>query len=429
VGHLRQLKAEYRALADRLQVGTCAFPEPADDAAWEGWKAVLTLVFPAEEALLLARMPVVPSPLATLSARFGVPGPELGPRLDALCDRGVLLDLVDPKTGERSYLLAPPVVGFVEFSMMRARDGVPQKKVAEALEAYMAGADDTFAREVFDRATPIGRALLRDEDEPEILDWERATALVQGAHDLSVSLCYCRHKAAHLGKACKAPEENCLSLNLGAAFVVRHGFGRAIERAEALDILAEAREKKLVQIADNVKSEPSFLCNCCGCCCAQLTSISRFHLPAVVPSGHVASVLAQRCAGCSRCARACPIGAISMDASRAPARAQTNLLANVDAGTCIGCGICASVCNKDAMTMARRPVRRQVPDDVYERSIRMALERNMLAHLFFDEGRGRGPRLLNRLVQALTRLPPLKQLLATEQLKSRFVRQATKRLR
>jgi ferredoxin len=428
MGHLRQLKASYRALADRLKIGTCAFPEPEDEAAWEGWRTILELLFPADEALLLARMPVVPLPLGRLAERFGVPEPELGPRLDALCDRGVVLDMIDPDTGQRSYLLAPPVVGFVEFSMMRARDDVSQKRIAQALEAYMAGADDTFAREVFDRATPIGRALTRDEEESEILDWERATALVDGASALSVSLCYCRHKAAHLGKACKAPQDNCLSLNLGAAFVVRHGFGRAIQRAEAQDILAAARAQGLVQIADNVKSEPSFLCNCCGCCCAQLTSISRFHLPAVVPSGFVACVVTDKCAGCSRCARACPIAAITMDATRVPARSQTNLLAKVDAGVCIGCGICAGVCKKGAMTMDRRPVRRHVPDDVYERSIRMALERNMLAHLFFDEASGRGPRVMNRLVQALTRLPPLKQILAAEQLQSRFVRQAMKRI-
>jgi hypothetical protein len=32
------------------------------------------------------------------------------------------MDLVSPKTGEAKYLLAPPVVGFFEFSMMRAHD-------------------------------------------------------------------------------------------------------------------------------------------------------------------------------------------------------------------------------------------------------------------------------------------------------------------
>ncbi len=65
--------------------------------------------------------------------------------------------------------------------------------------------------------------------------------------------------------------EICLSLNGGAEFVVRRGFGRAIERAtRRCDILAASRARGLVQIADNVQSRPTFVCNCCGCCCEQL---------------------------------------------------------------------------------------------------------------------------------------------------------------
>ena len=145
------------------------------------------------------------------------------------------MDLVNPKTGRVSYLLAPPVVGFFEYSLMRARDSIPKKRMAEALHAYTHG-DEAFAREAFGGDTVIGRALvhetaLADDPLPDVLDWERATAVVGEARSWAVSLCYCRHKAEHLGEACGAPMEICLSLNGGADFVVRRGFGRS-HRAE-----------------------------------------------------------------------------------------------------------------------------------------------------------------------------------------------------
>ncbi|MEE9562532.1 MAG: hypothetical protein V3W50_05645 [Thermoanaerobaculia bacterium] len=51
---------------------------------------------------------------------------------------------------------------------------------------------------------------------------------------ISVSFCYCRHKAEHLGRQCEAPQEICLSLNGGAELVLRRGFGRAIEALNRL---------------------------------------------------------------------------------------------------------------------------------------------------------------------------------------------------
>jgi len=114
---------------------------------------------------------------------------------------------------------------------------------------------------------------------PDVLDWERATAIVHDARACAVATCYCRHKAEHLGKACDAPQDICLQFNSGAEFSVRHKYGRSIDRSEALDLLALAREQGLVQIADNVVNEPTYICNCCGCCCVQLQAINEFDLP------------------------------------------------------------------------------------------------------------------------------------------------------
>ena len=88
MGHLGRLKDEYRDLAQRLQAGTVALPEPRDPRAWQGWKEILEILFTPEEADLASRLPVRPMTLDRLSGRLGIPAAELAPRLDAMCEQG-----------------------------------------------------------------------------------------------------------------------------------------------------------------------------------------------------------------------------------------------------------------------------------------------------------------------------------------------------
>jgi ferredoxin len=417
MGHLGNLKAEYRALAARLGTGIMAFPAPDDPRAFAGFQEVLEILYPPDLAALAARLPLRPASVEDLARRLGIPVATLRPQLDAMCDRGIAMDLVNPKTGEARYFLSPPLGGFVEFAFMRAHDAVPKRRLAEALEAYFHG-DETFAREVFDRATPIGRAVVHEggleEDTPDVLEWERATELIREARTRAVSLCYCRHKAQHLERACDAPVEACLSLNAGAEFVARRGFGRG------LDILAAARARGLVQIADNVQRRPVYICNCCACCCEQLQAINTYGLPGVRASGFLPVVDEARCKGCARCARACPVTALTMAARRVAATRQNRLTPGVDEARCLGCGVCADVCPNQALRM-RRAARPQVPRNGLERALLMALERGCLAELLLEGGTSRGARFLREVLHTLEGLPPVQRALANEQLRSRFV--------
>jgi len=433
MGHGNVLTEAHRALVRRLEAGTAALPEPEDPRAREAWKEILEILFTPEEAALASRMPVKPASLEQLTIHFKIRPEELKARLDKMCDKALIADLVNPETGQAVYVLSPPIVGFVEFSMMRAHDSMPKKQLAEAFEAYMHG-DDTFVREVFAGKTTIGRTLvhetaLGEESLPEVLDWERATAIIENASAIAVSLCYCRHKNFHLGSSCAAPLENCLSINSGADFVIRRSFGRALGTAEALEILHAARENGLVHIADNVAQSPAYICSCCGCCCGQLQAINRYALPAVTPSGFSASWSGQHCSGCSQCSQACPVGAITMTAQSAQTQASGKPLPVIDAERCIGCGICAYTCGKKALTMVRRTRQPRIPENSLEKVIRMMLERGRLPHLLFDQSMGRSSRFLNRLIAALCALPPMERLLAGEQLQSRFVRFVLSRIK
>ncbi len=433
MGHRGHLKEHYQSLIARLNAGQVGLPEPHDPKIRGAFLELLEIFYTPEHATIASRMPMQPASIHKVAKQVGIPVGELKPKLDAMCDKGLVMDLIHPRTGKVRYFLAPPVVGFFEFSLMRAKDSYPKKRVAEAMQAYMHG-DSAFVEDVFGGDTVVGRAIAHEEqlaeDElPDVLRWELATDIVRDARAITVSECYCRHKAEHVGTACDAPREICLSLNSGAEFVARHDFGRAIETSEALELLHQAKAAGLVQIADNVQKRPIYICNCCGCCCGQLKAINDHDLPAVNPSGFVPLTQDEKCKGCSRCSRACPITAIAMRPKRVEAKRKNDMRPDIDLERCIGCAVCAAACKVGAMSMVRREKRTHVPETVIERITRMSIERGRLAHLMFDANESRGHRFLNRIMQSLIKLPPAERLLANEQVRSRFVHWTLRNIR
>ena len=193
MGHAAGLGRAHQDLAKRLLRGPVAMVEPQDPAARRAWREILETLFSPDDAALAARLPVVPTTLADLARRTGMREGDLRARLEAMAGKGLVLDLHDARTGATTYMLAPPVVGFFELSMMRLSDGLPKARLARAYEAYMAG-DSTFDEEVSGVPTLVSRTLVQetalyDDLASEVLDWERATAYVEagrlrGRHQL-----------------------------------------------------------------------------------------------------------------------------------------------------------------------------------------------------------------------------------------------------
>jgi hypothetical protein len=57
----------------------------------------------------------------------------------------------------------------------------------------------------------------------------------------------------HVGRACDAPRDICLTFGNTARSLAKHGYAREISTAEGLDELHRAQEAGLVQFGENVR--------------------------------------------------------------------------------------------------------------------------------------------------------------------------------
>ena len=184
----------------------------------------------------------------------------------------------------------------------------------------------------------------------------------------------------HEGKPCSKPMEVCTTLNAAADYVIRHGLGRRIAREECLDVFARTRAEGLVHIGDNVKRRPAYVCHCCGCCCAMLSAINKFRMfDAVVTSPFEAVVDPLICNGCGLCAEN---ARSPLSGSRGKGRGRKAVL---NAQACLGCGVCRPACARGALSMGPRKERILVPENSWQRSVIMAIERGKFQNFLFDD--------------------------------------------
>ncbi len=472
MGHLTSRDA-YKNLEDRLNWFTQGAPSS------ETLTKILGVLFTEKEAKWVAKLPIRPFSLKKVAQIWGTSEAKAEKLLDHLCEKGLLVDSYDH--GVRKFVLPPPMIGFFEFSLMRTRGDIDQKYLSELFYQYI-NVEEDFIKDLFlGMDTKLSRIFVNEpvlltEKANHILDYERATHIIEEAEFIGVGTCFCRHKNYHLGIPCKlnAPMETCLTFGNVARSLAEHGgYTRPIDKVEAKEILEMSYGYNLVQMGENVREFPAFMCNCCGCCCEALEAVRKFSpMQPIATTNYIPKINLHDCVSCGKCEKVCPVLAISMQENQPAAIANENGDGNGDgnspqagnpsaaasataataAGTeerpivigdskpaaaagalgkkkrpvidetiCLGCGVCARNCPKKAITLQRRPIEVITPVNSTHRFVMQAIEKGTLQNLVFDNQAFANHRAMAAVFGTILKLPPLKQALASKQFKSVYL--------
>lgn len=195
------LKSAYSQLVDRLN----RFPQGAPPS--ELLFKILKILFSEREAELVALLPIKPFTAEKASRIWKMELAEAQHVLDRLSERALLVDM--EHNGKSIYALPPPMAGFFEFSMMQVWDDIDQKLLSELFYQYITVEED-FIRALFTEGeTQLGRTfvyepVLSSENALHVLDYERASGVIETASHRGIGRCYDRHKMQHLDRACAA---------------------------------------------------------------------------------------------------------------------------------------------------------------------------------------------------------------------------------
>ena len=421
----KTLKSGYSELTDRIN----RFPQgaPVSELLYK----ILKVLFNEREAALVARVPLKPFKAEKAAGIWNLELTAARKVLDQLADRGLLVDI--EQDGEAVYVMPPPMAGFFEFSLMRIRTDIDQKYLSELFYQYL-NVEEDFVRELFLQGeTQLGRTfvhepVLSSDNALYVLDYERATEVINTATHMAVGLCYCRHKMKHLGKACQAPLDICMTFNSTAASLIKHDIARSVDRQEGLDLLQQAYDYELVQFGENVRQQVNFICNCCSCCCEAMIAARRFaFLNPVHTTNFMPEIDHENCTLCGKCVNVCPVQALSLASANDPDDKKRRVV-RLEEKLCLGCGLCVRACNEKKIILKSRSQRVITPLDGTHRAVVMALERGQLHNLIFDNRLLWNHRALAAVLGVILKFPPLKKVLVSRQLKSRYLEALLKRI-
>jgi Na+-translocating ferredoxin:NAD+ oxidoreductase subunit B len=296
---------------------------------------ILRKLFSSDEAALAALLTKDAQTAEAVAAVAGGTARETQKRLLGLVRKG----LVWPGKDQRGmvFRLAPFVVGIYE-----AQEASMDHELAHLVEDYF---EQGGAKGIMGPLPSLHRVVPAHGSVKSewILPYDEVRGLIMDAKAFSVRDCICRKEQEVLGtRKCAAPMHNCLGLSPEP----RSARPGDISREDALAILDQAEQAALVHTVSNVLAGVSYVCNCCGCCCAVLRGITEYGLEhSVAAANYRASMDAETCTGCEVCVDRCQVGAIAMRAG----------IAVVNAAKCIGCGLCVTGCSAEAAALARRP--------------------------------------------------------------------------
>ncbi|HBG18675.1 MAG TPA: 4Fe-4S ferredoxin [Desulfobulbaceae bacterium] len=353
MGHHLDGKSSIVPLIDRLNKYPVGLPDS------DKLRRILAILFTEDEAYIASRFPLTEATLPELVRATGWDSVRLQATLDTMADKGLVMDTA--YGGKTFYLLMPGLIGFFEFSFMKQRQDLPVAELAQLMHEYLYGdPEQKMGREFFASKTPLTRSLPYEEHIPvssQVATYESAREIVKRAGYGAIGMCYCRHKKEHLNDICKkgAPtKEICISLGTAAKFMVRRGFAEYRTTEQLLAVLDKARELRLTHITDNIRHKPSFICNCCSCCCELLGGVQQGFPMGVAKTNYTLQIDGESCLGCGLCQKACNVTALEAVAAENGKRKKRM---TVLPDHCLGCGACIGACPSKSLSLipASRP--------------------------------------------------------------------------
>lgn len=357
MGHHLDGKSSIVPLIDRLNKYPIGLPDN------DKLRQILAIIFTEEEAFVASRFPLTEATLKELVRSTGWEAGRLEKKLDEMADKGLVMDTT--YSGKTYYLLMPGLIGFFEFSFMKQRLDLPVKELAQLMTEYLFDdPDKQMGKEFFSSKTPLTRSLPYEEHIPvssQVATYESAREIVKNAGYGAIGMCYCRHKKEHLDESCDkdAPiKEICISLGTAAKFMVRRGFAEQRTTEQLLKILEQARDLQLTHVTDNIRHKPSFICNCCSCCCELLGGVNQGFPMGIAKTGYTLEIDSESCLGCGLCKKACNVIALELEDVE---NGKKKALMQVNAENCLGCGACISSCPTESLSLVKVP-RPEIPE-------------------------------------------------------------------
>lgn len=374
MGHQLDGKNNIVPLIDRLNKYPIGLPDN------KKLRQILAILFSEEEAFIASRFPLTEATLKELERATGWESKRLAAKLDEMANKGLVMDT--SYGGKTFYLLMPGLIGFFEFSFMKQRQDLPVQELAQLMDEYLFGdPNQQMGKEFFGSKTPLTRSLTYEEHIPvssQIATYESAREIIKTSSYGAIGMCYCRHKKEHLGESCEkdAPaKEICISLGTAAKFMERRGFAEYRSKEQLLGVLEQARGLNLTHITDNIRHKPSFICNCCSCCCELLGGVNRGFPMGVAKTNFTLGINEETCVGCGLCKKACNVTALMLVDRE---NGTTKRMMTVDPDNCLGCGACISACPTFSLSLvpAMRP---EIPEKKKDLFIKILKEKRRLA--------------------------------------------------
>jgi ferredoxin/DNA-binding transcriptional ArsR family regulator len=289
-----------------------------------------------EQMLLLAAAP--PATVEELAERSGLDQGTVEQLIDPLFTKGLIFKS-KKKDATRYYR-------FRNLMQLHDATGVAIDAPRKVLDLWKEHTQTEWIEWVNQLESAIPRPVLRVipvnesiEQTSQVMAFEDLRELVEDAKTLAVTKCSCRA----IDGACGLPIDVCIQVDRAAEYAIERGTGRELTKPETMQMLKQCAEDGLVAVSENRRGLGMVICNCCGDCCINWTSLKHGSRKFAAPSRYRAAIAEEDCNGCEVCIDRCYFDALAMDGE--------SDLALVDEANCMGCGLCQVVCPTEAITM------------------------------------------------------------------------------